>query len=598
MKAVVNRLFKWKAKTYLYSLSGTVVIGSLLVFFSKERLKCALNRSILPPRSSQPYICGRNYSQLTSDNYYYFHKGFFYLSLLYRSLLLFMRVIPIIWLAILTYKFGVCSEDYFCKELLFFFTAMGPTYIKLGQWMATRSDIFPPNLCKSLENLYDSVEEHHWKHTEKILKNSYVARCQKKVDLANSTKDGKKAVFDFLIEIQKKPIKSGSIAQIHIAKLKEDIDNIPCGTELAIKVVHPNIRQTFAVDFTAMRFFFRVLDTLCPDSRLFNLDVGLREFEALVMSQLDLRTECDNLLQFAYNFRNFSGVVFPTPLPSLVTKDLLVETFEDGEPLTNLKSSDDNKDLADVGCHMLMKMLFEDNFVHSDLHPGNVLVRVKHGSPSLNLSTSNVGTKQTKNRELVVLDAGLVTTLSERNRFNFISLFSAVACGEGEYGANLMLEGAFSEKNSPFSGSSINATKFRMDMKKVFDQVSSHSSGFNLSSVQIGKILLDVLSTLRENKVPLDGSFSSLILTVIVGEGLGRKLAPHYNLFAEASPYLISYLKNTELYCLSTKLEEKYGTECLLSSSIPILCWYRVKMLLRDSFERLKIYCECLLNKN
>lgn len=594
MKTVINRLFKGKGTIYLYSLGGSVVIGSILVFFNEERLKSSLNRGIPPPRLTQPYVCGRNYCKLTSDNYYYFRKGFFFLYILYRSLFLFTRVIPLLWFAVLTYKFGLCSEDYFSKELLNFFTAMGPTYIKLGQWMATRSDIFPSNLCKALENLYDSVEEHHWRHTKKILKNSYVTKYSNNVEFGNSASDSRKAFFDFLFDIQQKPIKSGSIAQIHRAKLKEDVDNIPSGTELALKVVHPNIRQTFAVDLAAMRFFFRMLDALCPDARLFNLDVGLREFESLVLSQLDLRTECDNLQQFSYNFRDFPGVVFPTPLPSLVTNDLLVETFEDGEPLTSLQSSDDNKDLADVGCHMLMKMLFEDNFVHSDLHPGNVLVRAKHDDTSLELSPQNVDKKQTKNRELVVLDAGLVTTLSERNRFNFISLFSAVACGEGEYGANLMLEGFLSTQNSSFSANSINASKFRMDMKKVFDQVTSDSSGFKLSNVQIGKVLLDILTTLRENKVPLDGSFSSLVLTVIVGEGLGRKLAPNYNLFAEASPYLISYLKNRELYSLSCKLEEKYGTKCLLPNPLAILYVYKIKMLLRDSFERLKYSYEFL----
>lgn len=588
MGTVINHFFKTRGGVFLYTIGGTVLAGSGVLYCSEKRKKWMRKSDKPPERLSAQYICGQNSGYLVADNKLLHQQFFFYIYILYRVAILSMRLIPVLWFALLTYTFGICPEDFFSSQLLNFFTLMGPTYTKLGQWMATRPDVFPPNLCKSLQCLYDSVEPHRWKYTKNVLEKSYIGTSTNALPIEESKKSCKRPVLDFLDDIKQVAINSGSIAQIHTAKLKEEIDNIPQGTKVALKVVHPNVRQTFAADLASMKLFVQLLDIILPDIRLFNLKVSLREFELLVTSQLDLRIECDNLLQFAYNFRSFPGVIFPKPLPSLVSQDLLVETFEEGEPLTHFQFSDNNEDLAKIGCHMLMKMLFEDNFVHSDLHPGNILVRTNQADSSSQKEIHCIGGMPKKKRELIILDAGLAMSLSERNRYNFISLFAAVACGEGEWGANLMLERLPSVKNSCFCSSNIDLPKFRSDMKKIFDQVSPHASGFKLSNIQIGKILLDIMSTLRENNVPLDGSFSSLVLTVIVGEGLGRRLAPGFNLFAEASPYLVSYLEAKQLSALSRKIAENYCGQSLRQKSSIMELWNKAKVILLDIVAHLK----------
>lgn len=581
MGQIVKPLLR-RRSFFFYRFLGTFGASSGIIYFSIKREKCLINDTKPPQRVTEQYVCGQNLGQFQKNTRPLRQQAVFILYLMYRILTLFMHCIPLLWFAVLTYKFGLCPEEFFSCQLLKFFTHMGPTYMKLGQWMATRPDVFPPNLCKSLECLFDSVDPHHWKHTKNVLEKSFVVARQKSLDSDSSKKESKRPVIDFLCDIEQDTINSGSIAQIHRAKLKESIDNVPQGTELALKVVHPGIRKTFAADLASMKLFVQLFDILFPDARLFNFKISLREFESLVLSQLDLRIERDNLLQFIYNFRYFSGVIFPTPLPSLVSEDVLVETFEDGVPLTRITYSEANRDLAEIGCRMLMKMLFEDNFVHSDLHPGNILVRTNGDDSCMQGGNHFLRGKPKQRRELIILDAGLAMSLSERNRHNFISLFAAVACGEGELGASLMLERFPSVENSSFCSNSINTQKFRSDMKKVFDQVS-HTSGFKLSNIQIGKVLLDILSTLRENKAPLDGSFSSLVLTVVVGEGLGRKLAPDFNLFAEASPYLISYLESKQLLSLSEKLAEKYCDGCSLQKHFLTGVWKKIKTLLKES---------------
>eukprot|EP00796_Vickermania_ingenoplastis_P000572 gene572-318_t len=477
-----------------------------------------------PQRSTSLYVTGNVSEEKLVSKQGTIRRAYLLLFTWYRMALLFWRAIPIAWYAVLTYGLHLCPEEVLFRDIVAFLSSMGPSYMKLGQWMATRPD---------------------WKE---------------------------KKALDLLIDIDKVPINSGSIAQIHRAKLKVDLDGLPAGTSLALKVRHPGMAETMTADLEAMRILAKVVSRLVPGAYLFNLKTSLSEFEALVSSQLDLRVESDNLLQFRYNFRDFPGIIFPTPLPSLGTEELLVETFESGDPITDLECSDANSDIAEAGCHMFMKMLFEDNFVHSDLHPGNILLRT-NWSPKSNKwrwPSFYLDGKLKRPRELIILDAGLVTTLSQRERNNFISLFAAVACGEGELGADLMIDrfpSIVNDNGSANSKSGINIEKFRREMKEIFDMVAPDKEGFKLSQIKIGEVLSRIMTTIRQNKAPLDGNFSSLVLTVVVGEGLGRKLTPDFNLFAEASPYLITYLEGDELFYLSKKLKDTYGGPGLLLES-------------------------------
>jgi aarF domain-containing kinase len=417
---------------------------------------------------------------------------------------------------LLLYMTGMIQQRQFFERLRHFLETMGPTYIKLGQWMASRPDLFSPELCRVLSRLFDSAPPHSWEHTDKVLRADDVLR--------------------HLASIESKPINSGSVAQVHRAVLRDDVDGIPAGSAVAVKVLHPGIHELIAADLAVMRTAVWLIEAIVPGAAHFDFRRAHEEFAALLQSQLDLRRECDNLAQFRYNFRDFDGVSFPTPAPSIVTHQVLVETFEEGMPLQQyVAGMPDDASLAEVGCHMFLKMLFEDNFVHSDLHPGNVLVRRVKGVP-----------------KLVVLDPGLVTVLSPAERDNFISLFAAVACGDGELGATLMLD------RMPKNAEVIDRDRFKAEMKRIFDEVAPGTSGFRLCDVDIGRVLSRILNAVRVNHATIDGNFASLVVTVIVGEGLGRKLDANFNLFEEATPYMMQYLESSELKFLAAKLSDTF----------------------------------------
>ena len=551
LKRRVTSLSRRQVMTVSAAATGFCGLGGCVYYrmiYLPELQREELKRRIpVPVRKTRLYVAGSATGDGLLPEARTMPTVVFYMFAAYRMVLLFVRCVPVLWYGLLTFGLHLCPETVFYNKFVGFLSSMGPSYIKLGQWMATRPDFFPDEMCSTLAMLYDRATPHSWSHTEKLLRTKFTDGPHK----------GQNALR-FISEVEKVPINSGSIAQVHRAKLRESIDGVPAGTELALKVTHPHIREEVAADLVAMRLFVSLGNKLIPGLSYFNLEASINEFSSLIRSQLNLLVESDNLMQFKYNVRDVNGVIFPTPLGSLSTEDVLFETFETGQPVQEISTSLENSDLAELGCHMFLKMLFEDNFVHSDLHPGNVLVRTNNIEGTRQYYPDG---KRKLHREIIVLDTGLVTTLSKDERNNFISLFAAVACGDGELGAELMMDRLppSQRRQNPES-----RERFKKEMKSVFDMVAPGTHGFRLSKVEIGTVLGKVMRTVRENRMPLDGNFASLVLTVIVGEGLGRKLSPDFNIFAEAAPYLVAFLEDKELYFLANKLQRTYGTTALL----------------------------------
>lgn len=501
---------------------------------------------------------------------------------LVRLSTLIFNMVPVAWVFMLSY-FGAAPYSFAFDQLKAAFVALGPTYIKLGQWMATRPDLFPSELCHKLSTLFDSAPSHSWEYTDKVLRgNAGILKdiTDKRQRQAKSRGDDPTApdviavpqsILPHLESINTTPVNSGSVAQVYRARLREGYHIVGCATEsataaainprdIAIKVLHPHVRELIWADILVLKSFAKVFSWIVPRGRFLDPLVHWYEFSSLLLSQLNLIREAENLLEFRYNFRGFEGVAFPSPIMELCSPDVLVETFEEGHPLQRTQPS---KALADLGVKMFLKMLFEDNFVHADLHPGNLLIRVKHAD-------GTVGLTKTDNRdrnEIVVLDPGLVTSLSPKDRENFLLLFSAVACGNSELASTLMLE------RSPYSICPDPAA-FRADMRRIFAVVapsqgenaihantaeSKEKNGFRLADVQMGDVLTDILNTMRRHQVSIDGHFATLVMTVVVGEGLGRALHPTYNLFAAAAPYLVNSLSGSEMDFLAKQLRSTYG---------------------------------------
>lgn len=203
-----------------------------------------------------------------------------------------------------------------------------------------------------------------------------------------------------------------------------------------------------------------------------------------------------------------------------------METFEVGVPLNDylktgaLSATVENKRLARLGLRSYLKMLLYDNFVHADLHPGNILVRKGPKGEA----------------QLVILDLGLVSHLSEADWTNFKDLFKCIVEGNGKRGADLMVTRARGNKLKDAEHD-----KFVSEMDIIFARVRQQK----LAELNIGSFISEVMATLRKYRVKIESNFATLCVATVVLEGIGRQLDPEINILDQSVPFLFWSGKTT-----------------------------------------------------
>ncbi|UZJ51109.1 hypothetical protein CBS101457_000429 [Exobasidium rhododendri] len=472
----------------------------------------------------------------------------------------------------------------------------GPTFIKLAQWAGSRQDLFPKELCDLLGKLHSNGKPHSFKHTKKVIERVFG-----------------KSFEEIFEEFPKEPLGIGAVAQVYKATLRPDLlppayleqkrggkqDNqlqqqlalsydedhppptIPTAA-VAIKVLHPKARRTIARDIKIMTFFANAIN-LIPGAEWLSFPEEVAVFAEMMFSQLDLRNEAANLDRFEKNFqRRRSAVSFPRPLIAFTSKELLIEEYEDALPLKhflNLGGANFDHRIANLGLDAFLNMLLLDNFTHSDLHPGNIMIKFyKPTTKSMlrNLLTnvlskfdSDYATGASKGAstideqtdeavvakllklkddqdawldeldrldsvgyqpELVFLDAGLTVELSPDNRRNFLELFGAVAEFDGALAGHLMVERCKSPELVQ------DEDTFALKMQDLVLSVKSKT--FSLAKIKIGDVLSQVLSAVRTHHVKMEADFVNTVISILLLEGIGRQLDPNMDLFKSALPIL------------------------------------------------------------
>lgn len=403
---------------------------------------------------------------------------------------------------------------------------LGPAFVKLAQWAATRRDLFPPHICNRLSRLHDNARIHSWKHTDETLAKAFGNYKEKGLQMDPNDIIG-----------------SGSAAQVYRAKL--------AGQTVAIKVLHPKISERVDRDLMLMRRVASLLDSVPIEMiRMLSLPRATDNFASVLSKQVDLRIEGKNLSRFHDNFtyqkkslmKAFmstnipsSAVLFPQPVEGWVSRDVLVEEYVDNaDPIAKYLHDDSpegmkvRKELAGPLLRSYLKMVFLDNFTHCDLHAGNVLI--KHA-----LAESNKKGKDS--HTIVFLDAGLAISLSPNDRRNLVDLFRAVILNEGEEAGRLMVERARYERCSQVEGG---VEAFSKGVGQLVNEFhDNRKKGLTLGAVRIGSLLGRVLDLCRVHQVEVDPAMANIVISTLVLEGLGRSLASDLNLLDFALPFVL-----------------------------------------------------------
>ncbi|KAH9310674.1 hypothetical protein KI387_025709 [Taxus chinensis] len=366
----------------------------------------------------------------------------------------------------------------------------GAAFIKWGQWAATRPDLFPRDLCNELAKLHTQAPAHKFAYTRQTIEKAF----GRKID----------EIFE---DFEEEPVASGSIAQVHRASLKFRYPGQKVKPMMvAVKVRHPGVSEVIRRDFVIINWVAKV-STMVPALKWLRLDESVQQFAVFMLSQVDLAREAAHLSRFLYNFRRWKDVSFPKPLYPLVHPAVLVETYEQGESVARYVDQPEgkgriNKSLAHIGTHTLLKMLLVDNFIHADMHPGNILVRVGQDNPS------NKRKRFFRSRPHVVfLDVGMTAELSNNDRLNLLEFFKAVALRDGRKAAECTLK--FSKYQSCPDRDS-----FIKEIETSFKFWGSPEGDV----IHPADCMQDLLEQVRRHKVNIDGNVCTVMVTTLVLE--------------------------------------------------------------------------------
>lgn len=364
---------------------------------------------------------------------------------------------------------------------------LGPTFVKLGQVLATRVDLFGPEWIAELGKLQNAVPPLPFERV----------RPQLVEDLGAEPE----AVF---AQLDEAPIAAASLAQTHRAWLAD-------GTAVVLKIRRPGIRDTVEADLRLLARLAEIVEAQAPDLHRYRPREVVQQFAQSLRRELDFAAECRNAERIAANFAGHDEIVVPRVHWQWTCERLNVQDFVAGIPGPDLAAVDasgmDRKRLAQVGAGIVLKMVLEDGFFHADPHPGNIFY----------LPGERLG----------VIDFGMVGRVSEQRRIQIVQLLHGLVEREAEAVTDVLMEwgeGAWEADE----------TRLQADIGAFVDQYR----GVPLKDLRMGAMLLDVTTILRDHGLSLPPDLALMIKAFLTLEGFGRQLDPDFDMAGAARPYV------------------------------------------------------------
>ncbi|EEX67288.1 ubiquinone biosynthesis regulatory protein kinase UbiB [Vibrio metoecus] len=373
---------------------------------------------------------------------------------------------------------------------------LGPVWIKFGQMMSTRRDLFPPHIADPLAMLQDKVAPFDGLQAKQLIEEELGAPLETWFD-------------DFDI----KPLASASIAQVHTAKLKSN------GRDVVLKVIRPDIRPQIDADIKLMYRVARIVAKALPEARRLKPVEVVREYEKTLLDELDLRREAANAIQLRRNFENSEELYVPEVLTDFCNETVMVSERIYGIQVSDLAGLHANgtnmKLLAERGVSVFFTQVFRDSFFHADMHPGNVFVNPDHP----------------ENPQWIGLDCGIVGTLnSEDKRYlaeNFLAFFNR----DYRRVAQLHVDSGWVPLDT-------NVDEFEVAIRMVCEPIFAKP----LCEISFGHVLLNLFNTARRFNMEVQPQLVLLQKTLLYVEGLGRQLYPQLDLWQTAKPFLEKWM--------------------------------------------------------
>jgi ubiquinone biosynthesis protein len=362
---------------------------------------------------------------------------------------------------------------------------LGPTFVKFGQLLSTRSDILPEGVLLELQKLQDTAKPMPPGAAQAIIGRELGA-----------------PVEEVFASFDPDPLGSASIGQVHRAVVQS-------GEVVAVKVQRPEAPGRVEADLELMREFADFLDRRFGRRLFVDVRGLVAEFENVIRRELDYTAEAENARRFAANFAG-TPVVIPKVHLEYSTSRVLTLQYVEGTRFRDIRpllfTPSERRRVASLGADAIFKMAFEDGFFHGDPHPGNLLL--------------------TPEGTLTLLDFGMVGYMSRGDIEALSRLFIAVV--QRDAAAALRSLESLGVRYAP---------EVRGDLLRDLREFLNKYSGLSVGEVTLGQALSELIALARRYRLRVPPVFPLLTKALVTAEGLARSIDPTINVYEVARPY-------------------------------------------------------------
>ncbi|HVG09444.1 MAG TPA: AarF/ABC1/UbiB kinase family protein [Thermoanaerobaculia bacterium] len=355
---------------------------------------------------------------------------------------------------------------------------LGPTFIKLGQLLSTRSDLLPQPYLDALSRLQDNIAPFPYAEVEEIVSSELGVRLSK-------------AFSDF----DNVPLAAASLGQVHRAKLRD-------GREVVVKVQRPGIQQIILDDLEAFREMAGFIDKHTDVGRRYVFQDMLEEFRKALLRELDYRREALNLVTLGNNLRRYERIVVPQPVDDYTTSRILTMDYIAGTKITEMSPLSridfDGRALADELCRAYLDQILVDGFFHADPHPGNLLI--------------------TRDGRLALLDLGMVSRIDPQMQERLLKLILAVTDGRGNDVAQIVMQ-----IGTRMEGA--DDTRFQREIADLVGVAQDATP----EQMKVGRIVMGLSRKAAENGIRPAPELTLLGRALLHMDDVSRALDPEFN---------------------------------------------------------------------
>ncbi|MDF1645758.1 MAG: ubiquinone biosynthesis regulatory protein kinase UbiB [Legionellaceae bacterium] len=373
---------------------------------------------------------------------------------------------------------------------------LGPIFIKFGQALSTRPDIFPEEIINELKKLQDNVPPFEVEKALKIIHETF----------------GKPA-HEIFAHFDQTVLAAASMAQVHAATLKS-------GEKVVVKILRPNIHKMITRDISLLKSIASLAYRYWPESRRLKPKDVVQEFEQSLLDELDLQREAANANQLKRNFAHSSLLYVPQVHWNYVHKNILVIERIYGIPVTDIDTLREHniciKLLAKRGVEIFFTQVFRDCFFHADMHPGNIFVSPKHS----------------ENPQYICVDFGIIGTLNDSDKRYLAENLLAFFNRDYRRVAQLHIESGWVRRDTRID---IFESSIRTVCEPVFERP--------LKDISFALLMLRLFQVARRFHMEIQPQLILLQKTLLAVEGLGRQLDPDLDLWHTAKPFLEKWIR-------------------------------------------------------